>query len=361
MKRLKFAIHGPGIALIALIAACSDSSEPDPSPNPGPGPGPGIGTLTLTEATMWQFWGETITIKGEGFSTTKSENLVKFVNVTPTSCSLNYTSDGGDLEIVSASETQLQVRIPFAYNSFGEPSCGPSTVDIEVTAKGKKGKLTGVKFTGLPYIGKFSYHYGGFGDPNYHTLGDSVLLTAGVLGLHQKESPWHDKLRLSVNGEVVPFKFRSIAKQYGPAFVLLPEIFSDVSCPMGIDGYDNARKATFRFYFNGTMKEASRELYIAKLKKATFACHDCESTVSKTNDETVVWEIRGSYMMFQSGVISPTSPTGCGSTQEFEIVPNAELIKFSIPTAILTVDCSYSIFLTNHCGHNTPIGTVLIK
>ncbi len=364
MKHLRFVFLRPGFVLIALIAACSDSADTDPSPNPGPGPGPGPitgGTLTLTEATMWQIWGETITIKGEGFSTTKSENLVKFVNVTPTSCSLNYTSDGGDLQIVSASATQLEVRIPFAYNSFGDPSCGPSTVDIEVTVNGKKGTLTGIKFTGLPYIGKFRYHYGGFGDPNYHTLGDSVLLSAGILGLHQKASPWYEKLRLSVNGIIVPFKFRSILLEYGAAFILLPEIFSDMSCPMGTDGYANARKATFRFYFDGSDQEVNRELYIAKLRHPTFACTDCKTTVSKTNNETVVWEIKGSYMTFQAGIISPTNPAGCGSPQEFGIASSPETIKFSIPTAIQSVDCTYSIFLKDHCGENTPIGTVTIK
>ncbi len=362
MRYLRFIFRKPGMALFIILAACSDSADPDPSPNPGPGPGPITGgTLTLTDATMWTFWGETVTITGEGFSTTKSENVVKFTKVAPGICDLDYTSDGGDLEIVSATATKLEVRVPFTYNSFGEPACGPSTADIEVTVKGKTGKLTGIKFTGLPYIGKFRYHYGGFGDPNYHTLGDSVMLTAGILGHHLKESPWYDKLRLSVDGKTVPFKVRTIGLDTGPAFILPPAEFSDYSCPMALDDYSNARKVNFKMFIDGKPHEANRELYIAKVRQPVFTCVDCKTSVSKSSGETVVWKFEGAYMTFVAGILSPKNSEGCGTAQEFGITPGATAVSFTIPNSIATIGCQYTIFLKDHCGENTPVGSVTIN
>lgn len=349
------------IATLWLLAgSCSDDPADDQTPSPGPGPSPTPSGVTVTSVTEGAFWNDEITLTGTGFSATKTENVVKFVKVQPATCSLNYTSDGGDIEIISATATTLKIKVPARYNPFGEIACGPEVADIEVTVSGKSGTFKGAKFSGVPLIGKFIYHYGGFGDPNFHTLGDSVMIAGYLLGSAPRSSPYWDKLRLSVNGQNVPFKWRTIALKTGPAFILPPDEFKDKSCPLELDGYPNARKVTFRLYIDGTDKDSKIDLYIQKVPTATANCNLCKSTLKKTLGETIVWEIKGKNMDFSKVRFAPANPV-CGPPQDMGITGSAEFLTIDIPNSILAVDCQYTVFLIDHCDNPLPIGSLTVQ
>lgn len=344
-----------------LAVSCSDDPADDQTPGPGPGPSPTPSGVTVTSVTEGAFWNDEITLTGTGFSATKTENLVKFIKVQPASCSINYTSDGGDIEIISATATTLKIKVPARYNPFGEIACGPEVADIEVTVNGKSGTFKEARFSGVPRIGKFLYHYGGFADPNFHPLGDSVIIAANLLGSAPKSSPYWNKLRLSVDGQHVPFKWRTINLNTGAAFILPAEDFRVSDCPLALDGYPNARKVKFKFYIQDTDKESAIDLYIQKVPTATAGCSNCKSTLNKTMGEKVTWKIEGQNMsLFTKARYSPANES-CGPPQDVAISGSEELINFEMPSSILAAGCQYTVFLVDHCDGVTPIGSISVQ
>jgi hypothetical protein len=350
MSYCKKSLFLAGALTTVMMFSCSDDSD-DPSQNPNPNPNnpPTAGDVSITGATDGVFWGEELTITGTGFSAVKEENLVKFLKLPPLSCQLQYTSAaGGDIEIISATTTALKIKVPLKLIQ-GNPSCGPLSADIEVTVKDKKDVLEGVTFGPLPYIGSFLYHYGWFDVPKVTKVGDSVMLDGGLLYTPVKGSEYWDKIRLSVNGNNVPIKFRSIGLESGWAFYLPAEEYAEMNCSQDPDGW-GAREMEFKFSIEGTQKSASRMLYVQYLPERSTSCDVCPSNLSKLSGGNPEWVVKGKNLYY-TAVSFATGGTCSGPPQEMDIVhdPWADEIRFTIPLSTLAAGCLYGVTLINEC------------
>jgi hypothetical protein len=361
MKRIIRVIFTIALAS-AFVFSCSDGDDPDQNPGPNPPPPPPGGDVTITSTSGGDlFWGEEMTITGTGFSATKEENIVKFANVDPpisgAGCSLKYTSVEGDIEIVSASATQIKIKVPAKRNTFGDVSCGPRKANIEVTVGGKSATSEEVEFAPLPYIGGFLYHYGWFDVPSVTRIGDSVMISGGLIATPPKTTKYWDKVRLSINGDNMPIKFRTIGLESGWAFYLSVEEFAEVNCSEEPDGW-GAREMEFMFSIDGTDKSASRMLYVQYLPAQVTSCDVCPSPLSKIAGGNPEWIIRGQNMNWTEVRFSPIEPCS-GASQGMSITgtPWTDEIKFTVPLSILTGTCAYTVHLANSC-QTTYIGDI---
>jgi hypothetical protein len=347
------------VAAMIIISCSDDPNDPSQNPNTPPPPPGGNTEVTITSVPNGVFWGDELTITGTGFSTVKEENLIKFTKLPPLSCSLQYTSGaGGDIEIISASATQLKIKVPLRKIS-DNPVCGPHKADIEITVNGKTAKHEGVTFGPLPYVGEFSYHYGWFDVPKVTRIGDSVMLNGGLLATGPKDSEYWDDLRLSVDGKSIPIKFRSIGLESGWAFLLPPEEFASPDCSDEPDGW-RAREMTFTFHIQGTDKKASRKLFVQNWPQVNASCYTCPPNISLSNPLPQHWVIRGKNMSFSGARFVPVNATTTAA-QSISVTSSAwtNEIAFEIPLSILTADYQYSVYLTNKCD-TTSVGQLTI-
>ena len=279
MSYCKKSLFLVGALTMLMIISCSDDSD-DPLQNQNQNTNNNTSTggpVTITDIPSGVFWGDELTINGTGFSTVKEENIVKFLKLPPLSCTMQYTSaTGGDIEIISATATQLKIKVPLKLIQ-GNPACGPLRADIEVSVKDKKDTYEGVTFGPLPYIGTFNYHYGWFDVPNVTRIGDSVMLRGGLLATGPNGSEYWDDVRLSIDGKNIPIKFRSVALESGWAFFLPVKDFAEMNCSEEPDGW-GAREMDFKFYIQGTEKSASRKLFVKYLPDQGASCFSCQLT-----------------------------------------------------------------------------------
>jgi hypothetical protein len=338
------------LMLLMIIISCSDDSD-DPLQNQNQNTNNNTsagGPVTISDIPSGVFWGDELTIKGTGFSTVKEENIVKFIKLPPLSCQLQYTSGtGGDIEIISATATQLKIKVPLRL-SQGNPSCGPLSADIEVSVKDKKDTYEGVTFGPLPYIRNFNYHYGWFDVPNVTRIGDSVMLRGGLLATGPNGSEYWDDVRLSIDGKNIPIKFRSIGLESGWAFFLPVKDFAEMNCSEEPDGW-GAREMDFKFYIQGTEKSASRKLFVKYLPAQGASCFSCPVSVSLSSGETPEWVIHGLNMNYSEARFSPTVCGGPSQGMSIAAGEWTDEIKFEIPLSILAAGCTYNVALTNVC------------
>lgn len=342
------------IMMIFILFCCSEDGDPGQQGPPPPPPGGDV-TITSVEGGH-MFWGDEMTIKGSGFSTNKADNIVKLTSVALNFCGLNYTSAaGGDIEIISASATQLIVKIP--YKKIGDmPSCGPERATLEVTVNGKTAKKEGVKFTGLPWIGSFNYHYGWFDVPNVTRIGDSVMIDGGLRGYYAQESDLWDQIVLTIDGKTVPNKFRVVGLESGRAFYLPVDEYGDYSCSDEPEGWAPARKMTFTLSVAG--KSVSTDLYVQYLPPMTAGCYECPASTQELNLNNPRWTIKGSNIYFTEARFTPLAPCSGGS-QGVTLSKNKPFddeVSFQVPLAILADGCSYSVTLGDDCERSQLIG-----
>jgi len=338
-----------------LIAALALSCSKDDDPNPPPGPGGGGGDVSITSVEGGHmFWGDEMTITGTGFSATKADNIVKLTQVTLDFCGLSYTSAaGGVIEIVSATTTQLKVKIP--YKQINDtPVCGPERATVEVTVNGKTGKKEGVKFNALPRIGAFNYHYGWFDIPSVTRIGDSVMLEGGMNGYYSKESELWGDTKVSIDGAIINSKYRTIGLESGWAFYLPVEEYGAMSCSSEPEGWAPARKMNFAISVAG--KSASTELWVQYLPVANASCEDCPGTVAQLGPAGT-WKIIGKDIYFTEVRFSPQAP--CGGPSQGMLLNKDEFddeFEFQVPLAMLTIGCSYSVSLADPCDRTLFLG-----
>lgn len=337
--------------LAALMISCNDDDS-DPDQNPAGGP------VTVTDVQTGKFWTDELTITGTGFSPVIEQNVVRFLNVTPSWCSINYTSDGGDIEIVSATATQLRIIVPYRIGPFGNIVCGPNVADIEITVGDNKTVSVGNKFFGLPTLGMFNYHYGWFDVPHVTRIGDSVMIDAGLLGDNPRQSPNWDKLRLSIDGTNIPIKYRTIGLESGFAFFLPVSEFGQVNCSTEPDDWA-AREMEFRLSIVGTNKYAQRDLYVQYYPLQSATCHECPGTVSKSAGGDPVWKITGKNMSYNEARFVSVN---CGEPSQGTSVTAGlwtDNLQFTIPLSILTAGCTYSVMLQDEC-RSVYIGSIAV-
>lgn len=340
--------------VLILIVALSCSEDGDPNQQPPPPPGGGEVSITSVEGGN-MFWGDEMTISGTGFSATKTENIVKLTNVSLDFCGLNYTSGtGGVIEIVSATTTQLKVKIPYKQVN-NTPVCGPERATLEITVNGKMGKKEGIEFNALPWIGTFNYHYGWFDIPSVTRIGDSVMIAGGMKGYFSRESDLWDDIKLSIDGKPVGAKFRTIGLESGWAFFLPIDEYGALSCSTEPEGWAPARKMNFTLSVGG--KSASTELYVQYLPTMSAGCQDCPGTTDQLNPVTPVWKITGQNIYYTEARFVPQSPCE-GSSQGVSLVKDtfADEVVFQIPLALLTSQCQYGVYFADDCGRSQLMG-----
>jgi hypothetical protein len=366
MNLQKLALLG---MLLTLLNGCSkDDDDDDPS-----NPGNNNGKLSITGTSPeYTFWGDELTITGSGFSSVKEENVVTFVNSYPKTPGLKLTSDGGDIEIVSASETEIKIKIPFT----SEPSAGgvthtwgEETTWIEVSVGNEKDTSDLVRFIGLPRVGTFQYHYGWYDIGKIARSGDSVVIDGGFYGmlggageLFPKQAGIYDKLRLRINNIDVPIKYRRISGSTRGWGIYLPSSqFSEISCDDGENGYGD-RGMQFEFYVLGTDKKASRTLNVTNLPEYEVTSYDGPGEASKAVGGNPFWSVEGQDMYYSKARFVPSC--GNASPVEEEIANPGTInteYQVSIPLSLMTAQCVYDIYLITPCDESKYIGDIFIK
>lgn len=343
------------MVIAMMLLSCSD--DPAPSQNPG-NPVGGEVTITSVEGGN-MFWGDEMTITGTGFSAVKEENVIKLVSVWPTFtfCDLNYTSaSGGDIEILSASTTQLKVKVPIKLGANDYIDCGPEKATLEVTVNGKKGTKEGLRFHGWPKIGEFNYHYGWFDIPTVTRIGDSVMLDAGMHGWDARESELWDDITISIDGDPIEAKYRTIGLESGFAFYLDAKKYGEMSCSDEPEGWAPARKMNFEVSVGG--KSVSKELYVQYLPQSDVSCDICPNTTELLNSQDPVWKIIGSNIYYTEARFTPKGSCA-GASQSITLLKDMfdDEFTFAIPLSILAEGCSYDVSLLDPCGRGEYIGS----
>lgn len=335
--------------LALLIISCNkDDSDPDvPS-----------GPLSINHIETGKFWGDELVITGTGFSPVAEENVVKFLNVTAMHlCEINYTSDGGDIEIVSATETKLTIIVP-GWKPTGEYLCGPTAADIEISVNSNTAVSEDHTFGQIPYLEGFNYHYGWFDLSHMSRVGDSVLIDAGLRGANQLQSPYWNDLRLSINDKSVPFKYRTIGGESGLAFYLPVSEYAETNCTTEPDDW-GAREMKFTLSIRNTNKSASRNLYVQYYPEQASSCAICPANLSKSEGGNPFWRITGKNMSYNEAIFTPIACSG--TPQGVTITAGAwvDELQFSIPLSILSIGCTYAVTLSDGCK-SVLIGNVEI-
>lgn len=361
MAHLQKLIQSVFILVVMITLSCSDDPDPNQNQNPNnPPPPPGGGEVTITSVEGGHmFWGDEMIIKGTGFSATKEENIIKLTSVYPTQsfCSMNYTSEaGGAIEIINATTTQLRVKIPLKLIN-NMPSCGPEKANLEVTVNGKKGTKEGLKFNGLPYIRNFAYHYGWFDIPSVTRIDDSVMIRGGMLGFYSRESELWDDIKLSIDGDPIEIKHRTIGVESGWAFYLPAEKYAiTTNCSEEPDGWA-ARKMKFTFSVGD--KSASNDLYVQYVPQSNASCKDCPATTAGLNSADSKWVIRGKNIWYTEVRFNPQQPCG-GSSQGVSLNKSKmfdDEVTFQVPLSILAPGCTYTVVLTDQCDRGESLGS----
>lgn len=355
MEGCKKLIKAAIILFVMMSISCSDDQ------NPGTSSSSGGDDVTITDISGGNmFWGDEMVINGTGFSTVKEENIVKLTGVSPSAslCPLNYTSDsGGDIEIVSATATQLKIKIPFRGSVSDDNStveCGPEKANLEVTVKDKTATKEGLKFNALPWIGGFNYHYGWFDYPSVTRIGDSVMIEGGMKGYYARESGlWYD-ITLYIDGTPIEAKYRTIGLESGWAFYLSAVEYGEMNCSTEPDGWA-AREMQFALTVAG--KGVSKYLFVQYLPEQSVYCADCPATESKLNPDKT-WRITGTNIYYTEIRFVPQTEN-CGTSQVMSLSKGKTFddeITVQLPLSVLIDECVYSVFLVDPCNNSILIG-----
>lgn len=332
-----------GFLVLTMTVTCCNNDDDDDGNGPGKGP---VGPLAISGVSGSMFWGEELTIEGTGFSPAREQNVVTMSDIGVVTCNLNLTSAGGDIEILTASPTELKIRIPYREIDEYGSACGPERIKLEVEVNGARASLAEVRFAGLPFVGNFRYHYGWFGHPTLSRIGDSVLISGGINGYYARESAYWNQVQLSIDGISVPIKYRTIGLESGWAGYLPASVFASYSCGTQLEGW-TAREVAVTFSIEGTGKSATRMLYLQKLPERGASCTTCGEGL---------WTVEGSYVRYYPKVFF--TPINCDEAeQHIDAFPiNDHKVQFEIPLAILTPTCSYMVQMGDLCGARAIIG-----
>jgi hypothetical protein len=182
------------------------------------------------------------------------------------------------------------------------------------------------------------------------------MIEGGMGGYLARESELWDDIKLTIDGDQVEAKYRTIGLESGWAFYLPVEKYGAMSCSEEPEGWAPAREMAFTLSVAG--KTASTDLYVQYLPTASVACEDCPGTEADLNQVDPSWKITGTNIYYTEARFTPQPPCG-GPSQGIALTkgkPFEDEIIFQIPLSILTDQCTYAVTLTDPCGRSELLG-----
>lgn len=341
--------------LLIFIAGISACKKNDNTGNNGNNNNNNNSQPVITSTSpQYTFWGDELTINGSGFSTVKTDNIVYVKgNVI---CSSDSTWQKA--EVVSATANKLVIKVPFTTNSGGI-ACGNDYARARVTVNNKSAVSEIFKLVGWPMLGSMCYHYGGFYHASTTRPGDSVVLQAGIQGLYAHESGYMDQLSLSVNGNPVNYKWRTINTICsGMGLSLDPLIYSDLNNCNVLPGSlgEPCRKMTFTLKINNTNKSHSQEYFVMNHPTIKITNVNAPQNISISAGGNPYVSVTGKNMFFTQirwSALNLPSFTVASPTLNL-----ADQMQLFIPLSQMQPNTSYSITGISQCGKETTIGGV---
>ena len=350
-------------ALLSLLTACKKSNDNNNSGGGGSGGGGGGGSTSFNitgTSPEYVFWGDEVTINGTGFSTDKSQYSLSYGSGSNSSC-----PGGNDFQVISASATQLKVKLPLGKYTSSHRKCGPAYDVIIVTMNGKKDTTDLVKHIGWPNIGGVCTHFGQWAG-DYLIPGDSTALNvSGATGIYAGVNNSNTNASLTVDGKNIPIGWRNYSIctfGLGGTITLDAEVFGELKCAGDPDWNNGQRKLLFKLFNPGTERFDTASYFVHWLPRMTYGGAAGPATVSISAGGFPQWTINGRYMYYQKARFVPVNCTG--TPQEVAINHNGKFYNsgtFPIPLSVLSADCSYQIFLVTHCGTLRLIGDIKIN
>jgi hypothetical protein len=350
------------VVLCFFVFACKKSTDANSgggnNPPPPPPPPPNTSGFTITSASpQYPYWGDELTIKGNGFSTNKNDYSFRFLgNVID--CNLNA------FELISATTTELKIKIPIGNNSNGK-RCGPGSELVIITANGKSDTTDVINFLGWPRLQGVCTHFGGWAG-NYFIPGDSVAMNmTGATGIFASINNNDKNAELEVDGINIPIKWRTYSACFSGlagVIILEKEKFARLKCSTDSDWGNGGRMLKFKIFNPGTNRFDTASYFVEWLPLQNFSSYVGAPTISKSAGGFPAWTIKGKDMSYQKARFTSTN---CNLTpQEVEINHNGDFYNegtIPIPLSILTVACNYSVSIINHCGNEKVLGSLKIN
>jgi hypothetical protein len=364
-----------------LLGGCSEDQDPDnDNPSNPNNPTPTINVEISETSPEFTFWGDELTIKGKGFSTKLDDNFVWLKNETASlgTCTSGNPADRNDstgwrkATVLRATSTSLTIKVPYktASENPNNRPCGVINPNISITVKGKTAVSEKVKLLGIPYIFDICYTNSGFKGAGMipgKTLENQISIPG--VGVYGESSGVNDKMKLSVNGVILPL---TKVVSTGPTncassyrFVI-PLEFADGKCdtPDPVLTGRFANMMDFVAVIDGTSKSSEKLTYpVSSFPDRTFKTFT-QKVVSYSeagNPEIVVegtglnWykEARFSGQGNQNCPLATIGPVASGDGTRLTIL---------VPLAQMVVGCTYSLTLMDVCGRiSNQVGLVTIR
>lgn len=272
------------------------------------------------------YWGDEITITGEGFSSAKSDMQIWFPG-------MRLIRDFAEGEILEASPTKIKVKTPYRtrVNADGkeEPYDNNGTSSIVIKVKGKEEYSTAdqfVRYRAIPHIVRgFTYKYNGEFMP-----GGQFELRGMGLGTDKAQGI------LSVNGISVPID-TTWAPPYNPALNPDGNIAVVGTIPISMASRPS-RRVDYKFTYTINGKTTERTHSGISLPSLTIRGYTMKQ-VYTNKDSYTDFEITGTNLFADEvrfsnpdrlGQMTSVAVTGAafGATKVSAFVPMALLVPF---------------------------------
>lgn len=357
MKR----IHLLVCTILTLIVLVQCKKESNSEPPPPPPPPPGGGNLSITGTSPeYVFWGDELTINGNGFSNTAAENIVFIKGNKICSADTNWQK----ATVVSATSSKLVVKVPFVTQPNGV-HCGNDWGRVRVTVRGNSVLYNNAcKFVGPPVM-SLCNPYGitiNSAPPGSYRPGDSSFMNVHLQTLYTKESGYYDRVKLYVNGSLLNTIDRILpgATCGGLAFVLPPDVYAitnDCDTPSTFH-YAPARKMTFVAKVDGTNWADTSELWVLKHPKTILTNIEGPTTISKSAGGNPYVKVKGQYFYFTKIEWQSNYPA-FHTSPPLHSLTSTQLDVY-IPLSLMNINTTYTAIGKTACGTSVTLFSVTI-
>jgi len=377
MKNL--VLFGATIGLfLGVLMGCSEEQDPDGgnnNPNNPNNPPASVVVEVTATSPEFTFWGDELTLTGKGFSSKPEDNFVWLKNETGAlgSCpSDNRTDSTGwrKATVLRATATSLTIKVPYkaASESTNNRACGVIDPAISVTVNGKTAVSSKVKLLGIPHIRDICYTNSGFKGAGMipgKALENHISIPG--VGLYGASSGIDDKMKLSVNGVLIPL---TKVESTGPTncassykFVI-PLEFANGNCSTS-DPVLTGRFANmmdFVAVIDGTTKSSEKFAYpVSSFPDRIFSTFTQRVfSYSAAGNPEIVLEGKGLNWYSEARFSGTTGGCTLATIGPVSSESGTKL-TITIPLAQMQVGCRYTLTLVDVCGRvSNQVGQVTI-